>query len=226
MQELVTMFHLTKGSLRVILRSMDEAMANGLCVDGGSKGIRMIPTHIYKRIHTGYEEGLFLGLDIGATNFALALLTLKKGEIVDSKMFKELIPKEKKQGTGDDLFDFCVDVLLRVFESEWQMSISEVTSASLTFSFPVNQTSPYSGTLIRWTKEFSATGVEGHDVIKLFNDALQRKSVPLKITALINNTVGTLISKFFVDPTCNVGLIVGTGFFCFIFGKLMKELCF
>lgn len=46
-----------------------------------------------------------------------------------------------------------------------------------TFSFPLNQVSLDKGVLVKWTKGFNATGVEGNDVVKILREALERRKV-------------------------------------------------
>jgi len=80
-----------------------------------------------------------------------------------------------------------------------------------TFSFPVEQTSIHSGKLIAWTKGFSVKGVEGKDVVQLLNDAFKQEKVSMEVSALANDTVGTMMTRSYTDPFCNVGVILGTG---------------
>jgi hexokinase len=63
----------------------------------------------------------------------------------------------------------------------------------LTFSFPVEQTALGSGTILTWTKGFSATNAVGHDVVKLLQDAFDRKRMHVKCVALVNDVSSTLI---------------------------------
>lgn len=63
----------------------------------------------------------------------------------------------------------------------------ECLHLGLTFSFPVEQTALGSGTLLTWTKGFSATGAQGQDVVRLFQDAFNRKKVAVKCVALVND---------------------------------------
>jgi hexokinase len=65
--------------------------------------------------------------------------------------------------------------------------------------------------LQRWTKGFDITGVEGHDVVPLFEAALHKHNVPIKVTAVVNDTTGTLIASNYEDPTTQIGCIFGTG---------------
>ena len=61
----------------------------------------------------------------------------------------------------------------------------------LTFSFPVEQTALGSGTILTWTKGFSATNAVGHDVVKLLQDAFDRKHMHVKCVALVNDASST-----------------------------------
>jgi hexokinase len=83
------------------------------------------------------------------------------------------------------------------------------------------------GKILTWTKGFSATGAVGHDVVVLLQDALDRKNLHVKCTALVNDvstqptpfsahltrqqTVGTLLSHAYVTGSCLLGAIFGTG---------------
>ena len=66
-------------------------------------------------------------------------------------------------------------------------SPSTVLPLGLTFSFPVEQTALGSGTILTWTKGFSAKNAVGHDVVKLLQDAFDRKRTPVKCVALVND---------------------------------------
>jgi len=81
----------------------------------------------------------------------------------------------------------------------------------LTGSFPVEQTALDKGRLLTWTKGFSTKNAIGHDVVKLLQDALDRKHVHVKCSALVNDTVGTLLSRSYQSGPALVGAIFGTG---------------
>jgi len=46
-----------------------------------------------------------------------------------------------------------------------------------TFSFPCRQRHLSSATLVKWTKGFKCSGVEGEDVVALLQDAIHRRHV-------------------------------------------------
>jgi hexokinase len=63
-----------------------------------------------------------------------------------------------------------------------------------------------------WTKGFSASGVVGKDVVCLLDQALKRAEIEgVTIEALANDTVGTLMTKSYQKPDCDLGVILGTG---------------
>lgn len=57
----------------------------------------------------------------------------------------------------------------------------------LTFSFPVEQTALDSGKILTWTKGFNAKNAIGQDVVKLLQDAFDRKRMNVKCVALVND---------------------------------------
>ncbi|KAG6865994.1 hypothetical protein C0991_009666 [Blastosporella zonata] len=88
---------------------------------------------------------------------------------------------------------------------------TDVVHLGLTFSFPVEQTALGSGTILTWTKGFSAKNAIGHDVVKLLQDAFDRKHMHVKCIALVNDTVGALLSRAYTAGGCILGAIFGTG---------------
>ena len=78
----------------------------------------------------------------------------------------------------------------------------------------MDQTGVRSGRLTKWTKEFAFDGVEGQDVVALMERAIRERmdrDEDFRIRALANDTVGVLAAGAYLDPRCDMGLIVGTG---------------
>ena len=87
------------------------------------------------------------------------------------------------------------------------------------------------GVLIRWTKGFGAPNTEGRDVAAMFRKSIEKrvsitqfygpstpiliatpkKNLPINLTALINDTTGTLIASHYVNPKTKIAVIFGTG---------------
>lgn len=83
-----------------------------------------------------------------------------------------------------------------------------------TFSFPVQQLGINKGKLIRWTKGFDIPDAVGKDVCALLQDEIDRLRLPVKVAALVNDTVGTLMARSYTSPGKDksiLGAIFGTG---------------
>ena len=91
------------------------------------------------------------------------------------------------------------------------MSTNKEYYMGFTFSYPCEQNAINRGVLQRWTKGFDVKGVEGHDVVPMFEAALQNKGLPIKVTAVVNDATGTLIASNFADSQTQIGCIFGTG---------------
>ncbi|MBW2708859.1 MAG: hypothetical protein JRD04_06195 [Deltaproteobacteria bacterium] len=202
------LFSISVSDIRAMIKDFHVEMGRGL--SGDESSLKMIPSFIDKP--KGNERGDFFALDLGGTNFRVLAVKLDgKGNARVPFASKFAIPQEDMQGTGVALFDFivgCIDAFL----TENQVDRSKTYDLAFTFSFPVEQTSIAVGKLIVWTKGFTATGVQGRDVVGLLIEALKRKNIScINITALANDTVGTLAARSYVDPACDMGVIMGTG---------------
>ncbi|NXS14614.1 HXK3 protein, partial [Neodrepanis coruscans] len=168
--------------------------------------VRMLPTYVCAT-PDGTERGEFLALDLGGTNFRVLVVRVSEDGI---RMASEIyvIPTAIMQGTGEQLFDHIMDCIVD-FQMKQKLT-NHVLSLGFTFSFPCKQVGLDKALLLTWTKGFSASGCVGEDVVQLLREAAQRKNhTRLKVVALVNDTVGTMMSCGYDDPKCEIGLIVG-----------------
>lgn len=83
-----------------------------------------------------------------------------------------------------------------------------------TFSFPVQQLGINKGKLIRWTKGFDIADAVGKDVCALLQTEIDILRLPVKVAALVNDTVGTLMARSYTSTGKHrsiLGAIFGTG---------------
>ncbi|XP_048854529.1 hexokinase-2 isoform X2 [Brienomyrus brachyistius] len=171
----------------------------------------MLPTFV-RATPDGTERGDFLALDLGGTNFRVLLVRVRNGKRRSVEMHNKIysIPQDVMQGTGDELFDHIVHCIGDFLEYMGMKGAS--LPLGFTFSFPCHQKKLDQGILLKWTKGFKATGCEGEDVVQLLKDAIHRQEeFDLDVVAVVNDTVGTMMTCGYEDPQCEVGLIVGTG---------------
>lgn len=79
----------------------------------------------------------------------------------------------------------------------WRPSARNTSFAKavLIFSFPVEQTAIDAGKLLTWTKGFAAKNAIGHDVVKLLQDAFDRKHIHVRCSALVNDVCLSLVFR-------------------------------
>ncbi|KAB5557672.1 hypothetical protein DKX38_008581 [Salix brachista] len=200
--------------IRHVADSMTADMRAGLAVDGGSN-LKMILSYV-DSLPSGNEKGLFYALDLGGTNFRALRVQLggKEDRVVATEFEQLSIPQELMFGTSEELFDFIASTLAGFAEKEsekFHLPHGRQREIGFTFSFPVKQTSIDSGILMKWTKGFAVSGTAGRDVVACLNEAMERQGVDMRVSALVNDTVGTLAGARYWDDDVLVAVILGTG---------------
>ncbi|KAI0998931.1 Hexokinase [Podosphaera aphanis] len=201
-------FTVSSEKLKAITAHFVKELEKGLSVEGGS--IPMNPTWCMA-FPTGDEQGTFLALDMGGTNLRVCeiILTEEKSEF-DIIQSKYRLPEELKTGTSEELWEYIADCVKQFIESHHGTDRTTLP-LGFTFSYPVSQDYIDHGKLQRWTKGFDIHDVEGHNIVPMFEKAIETSGVPIKLTALINDTTGTLIASAYTDPKMKIGCIFGTG---------------
>jgi len=189
----------------VLLKEMED----GLSRERNAKAvIKMFPTYV-RALPDGSESGNFLALDLGGTNFRVLLITLRGSTVtMENKIFP--IAEEIMMGSGEQLFDHIAKCIAE-FMKENNL-VGQRLPLGFTFSFPCKQEGLNVGRLVTWTKGFKCSGVVGNDVVRLLHEAVNRRGdISVDCVAILNDTVGCLMSCAFHDHNCEVGVILGTG---------------
>ncbi|ORZ29521.1 hexokinase-domain-containing protein, partial [Catenaria anguillulae PL171] len=207
--ELLSSLHVSTGKLRAIAAQIQSEFSKGLNADGQT--VKMIPSYVHT-LPTGSEQGTYLALDLGGTNFRVCAIQLQGCGELETVFDKFTIPDTIKVGSAMGLFDFVADCVHKFLTSHAsELAVDNGMDLGFTFSFPVHQTSFVSGTCISWTKGFDCPDALGQDATALLQAALTRKGVNVRVTALVNDTVGTLVAHAYKSPNTVVGMILGTG---------------
>lgn len=178
-------------------------------------------------------QGLYLAVDLGGTNFRVCSIQLNGDTTFNLTFSKVAIPKQLMTAkTARELFSFLakqIEVFLRTHHNEHfvhglrrRMTFSnpsgvrdeEIFRLGFTFSFPVQQIGINKGILMRWTKGFDIPDAIGKDVCELLQTEIDRLGLPVRVAALVNDTVGTLMARSYTSPGKQgtvLGAIFGTG---------------
>lgn len=206
-QQLEEICHLLEGEFKRGLHRETNPVAN----------VKMYPTHIKDAPHhhttLGHfaepEEGKFMALDLGGTNFRVIMVEVEGSNFhMDNEVYS--LSKELMHGPGAELFDYIADCLHK-FVLQRNLETHRLP-LGFTFSFPCEQKGLAHARLVNWTKGFKCSGVEGKDVAQMLREAIDRRGdLDIDLVAVVNDTTGTLISCAYQNRECRVGLIVGTG---------------
>ncbi|KAJ4356089.1 glucokinase [Didymosphaeria variabile] len=205
------------------IREMDE----GLLHEGTE--LSQIPTYV-TAVPNGTEQGLYMAVDLGGTNFRVCSIQLHGNTTFSLTQSKVAIPKELMVAkTSKELFSFLakqIENFLKTHHEEHYtghirrrdtggaVKEEEIFNLGFTFSFPVNQIGINKGLLMRWTKGFDIADAVGKDVCALLQSEIDALGLPVRVAALVNDTVGTLMARSYTSPGKTgtlLGAIFGTG---------------
>ncbi|PQQ10653.1 hexokinase-1 [Prunus yedoensis var. nudiflora] len=202
------------GKLRQVADAMTVEMHAGLASEGGSK-LKMLISYV-DNLPTGDEQGLFYALDLGGTNFRVIRVQLggKEKRVVKQEFDEVSIPPNLMTGTSEALFDFIAETLAKFVATEgegFHPAPGRQRELGFTFSFPVWQTSIASGTLIKWTKGFNIEDAVEQDVVGELTKSVEKIGLDMRVTALVNDTIGTLAGGRYNNQDVIAAVILGTG---------------
>ena len=176
-------------------------------------------------------QGLYMAVDLGGTNFRVCSIELHGNTTFSLTQSKVAIPRELMVAkTSKELFSFLakqIEAFLKLHHEEHYAGTlrrregkegepqdEEIFNLGFTFSFPVHQIGINKGMLMRWTKGFDIQDAVGKDVCALLQQEIDELHLPVKVAALVNDTVGTLMARSYTSPGKTgtlLGAIFGTG---------------
>jgi hexokinase len=171
-----------------------------------------------------------MAVDLGGTNFRVCAIQLLGDTTFTLTQSKTKIPKELMTAkTAKELFTFLakrIEAFLQEHHNEHyeshvrrrkhggEIDEEEIFNLGFTFSFPVRQIGINKGLLMRWTKGFDIPDAIGQDVCALLQAEIDALHLPVRVAALVNDTVGTLMARSYTSPGKTgtlLGAIFGTG---------------
>lgn len=178
--------------------------------------ISMLPSYQHT-LPSGEEKGEFLALDVGGSTLRIALVRLdgRHGEGLQIRRLRKFVIDEGvRRLKGEEFFDWMAGKISEM-KAEYnfiQGTSDERLQMGITWSFPIEQTSPSSGRLLRMGKGFRADhGLEKEDIGELIMQACQRRGLNVDMRAIINDSSATLLSQAYRDSATRMSLILGTG---------------
>ncbi|CAG8464389.1 1253_t:CDS:2 [Acaulospora colombiana] len=211
LSELVQQTTIEDSKLQGMIDDFLESFHYGLANDDST----MIPSYV-SRLPTGKETGTYLSLDLGGMNLRVASVTLLGDGKTEIEQKAYVIPDELKVGPVEKLFDWIALGIKELQETllttaKGANDNKEEMPMGVTFSFPIRQTAINRGTVMQMGKGFKITGLVGHDVVDLLQEAFRRKGVNAHISAIVNDCVSVLVAGAYKDQNTIISAVIGTG---------------
>lgn len=173
------------------------------------------------RVPDGSEKGTFLAIDLGGTNCRICLVDLHGNSTYKVTQTKQTVPEHLRINPRyQPLFSFIAKAL-REFLDEHEVRprtdpdrAAQKTPLGFTFSFTCQQTSISKGTLIQWDKGWDIPEALGKDPCAMLQESIDEMELPVQVSALANDSVGTLLSRAYTSQengSTLAGVIIGTG---------------
>nr|XP_011760760.1 glucokinase isoform X4 [Macaca nemestrina] len=181
-EQILAEFQLQEEDLKKVMRRMQKEMDRGLRLETHEEAsVKMLPTYV-RSTPEGSEVGDFLSLDLGGTNFRVMLVKVGEGE-----------EGQWSVKTKHQMYSIPEDAMTGTAEMLFDY-ISECISDFLDKHQMKHKKLP-----LGFTFSFP---VRHEDIDKDFE---------MDVVAMVNDTVATMISCYYEDHQCEVGMIVGTG---------------
>ncbi|KIW20638.1 hypothetical protein PV08_01214 [Exophiala spinifera] len=220
-RRMIVEFEYSKEDVNKGVKEFIREMQEGLENDGAT--LSQIPTYVTS-VPNGTEKGVYLAVDLGGTNFRVCSITLHGNQSFSLQQSKVAVPRSLMEAThAKDLFHFLAQQIEAFLKTHHEEHFSkhrnnpveqDFFDLGFTFSFPVNQIGINKGKLMRWTKGFDIPEAIGMDVCELLQKEIDALKLPVRVAALVNDTVGTLMARSYTSPGKTktlIGAIFGTG---------------
>ncbi|KAI8983701.1 hypothetical protein BDB01DRAFT_789806 [Pilobolus umbonatus] len=213
MDELSRMFHIDKSTVNNVIDLFRQDLESGL-VDDRSSDLDMIPSYV-----TGYpdgnEKGTYLAIEIAGMDIYACQVHLKgDGGKLDINQYQYKIPHDL--GSSEDfalLIDYiteCIsDFLMRMDTQE-----NHIYPMAVSFGFAIKQTGLDRGYLLSLGYSFNYPNGVGVDIMDTLHERIHQKGLPVKIVAIANDSVCTLLANAYQHPTTRLGIVHGLGTNC------------
>ncbi|KAG9249457.1 glucokinase [Emericellopsis atlantica] len=223
-------FHVSSETIETGTGHFVKQLSEGLLADGTT--LLQVPSYV-TNLPNGTEKGVCLAIDLGGTNLRVCSVELHGDSTHTLTQSKAAVPAALMTAkTYRDLFGFIARHTEAFMEEHmpgtldsWRRIVKDgqVTDElrrqrlhplGFTFSFTFDQHAIDKGRLMYWTKAFNIDDAVGRDPCAMLQEALDELHLPLLVTALVNDTVGTLAARAYASPGRSetlLGAIFGTG---------------
>lgn len=192
------------------------------CVDTYLKqnGGMQIPSFVAK-LPSGSEKGTFLTVDLGGTNCRVNSVELHGDSTYTIAQAKHVVPRRVMiNASHEPLFDFIAEKIQDFLGAHSKadardcsplMDKNDYRKLAFIFSFAYTSISLHEGVVLQWDKGWDIPSAIGRDPCKMLQEALDRLKLSVRVVALTNDSVGTLMAHAYTSQS-NISPLMGTVF--------------
>ncbi|KAI9280474.1 hypothetical protein BY458DRAFT_500759 [Sporodiniella umbellata] len=224
-KELEGLFCLSRSVLQDVVASFRSEIVAGLA-DDRSSDLNMIPTYV-TGYPTGNEKGTYLALEIAGMDIFACQVKLKgdNGKLAINQ-YQYKIPQDL--ASGDD-FEVLVDYIIECitdFLNRVGTQDHFIYPMAVSFGFAIKQTKLNAGRILSLGYGLCYPSGVGVDIVELMHEHMRLKGLPIRIVAIANDSVCTLLAHAYQHPTTRIGIVHSLGTNCSYYepGKSVTKL--
>ncbi|KAL5338976.1 hexokinase [Aspergillus crustosus] len=209
-EQIARQFDLSPDHVRRTTTHFVHQMKDGLA----NNRVWQLPAYV-RSVPTGTETGEFLAVDLGGSNCRVCLVKLHGDSTFNVVQGKHAVPPEVMVNISyKPLFAFVAQKISDFLDAHTSHTEELPLKLGFTFSFTCEQTSLAGGRLIHWDKGWDIPDAIGRDPCAMLQEAIDELELPVLVTVLANDSVGTLLTRSYsAGPrTSTLGAVIfGTG---------------
>ncbi|GFF42572.1 glucokinase [Aspergillus udagawae] len=203
-------FDLSSEHVRRVTRHFVRQLRDGLA----NHRVWQLPTYV-RSVPTGKEKGRVLAVDLGGSNCRICLVDLHGDSTFTVTQSKHSVPPDVMINSSyRPLFKFIAQRIEKFLDSHLEPASQSPYRLGFTFSFTCEQTSLAGGRLIHWDKGWDIPDALGRDPCVMLQEAIDELGLPVVVTVLANDSVGTLLTRAYSSgpQSSTLGAVIfGTG---------------
>ncbi|KAI8073564.1 hexokinase-domain-containing protein [Thamnidium elegans] len=222
-EEIEGLFQISDDKLDILMRGVGKEMRNGLNVpetEEKQNDLKMIPSFV-AGYPTGNEKGTYLALEISGVDIYVCQVRLKgEGGKLAINQYQYKIPDHLTAGDNmSTLIDYIADCVAD-FQHRVGSSQEMVYAMGISLGFAVSQTGLDKGYIVALEHGFEYPNAIGSDIVDLFHKGFQAKGLAVKVVAMANDSVCTLLAHAYQHPSTRIGIVHSAGTNCAYYDKV------
>lgn len=221
--DITELFQVSQDKLDILMHGVAQEMHDGLNsaeVDNKQNDLKMIPSFV-TGYPTGNEKGTYLALEISGVDIYVCQVRLKgDGGKLAINQYQYKIPDHL---TADDSMNTLIDYLadcVADFQDRVGSSKEMIYAMGISMGFAVRQTGLDKGFIVALEHGFDYPNAIGSDIVDLFHNGFRSKGLPIKIVAMANDSVCTLLAHAYQHPSTRIGIVHSAGTNCAYYDKV------